>query len=767
MTTFRAALLASALVPVAAIAQQVLTVAPGPLDVALTQLGMQADMSIVASSALVGGIVTNGVQGAASVDQALSQLLQGTGLVWREIAPGTIAVTAPMGGSAEGGHLLDPIVVDGGMIGYHAANSTLGTRMDVPLRDVPQTVTVVGREELQDRQAVGLSAALEGIPNVTETSPAGGRGSTYDLRGFRGASYSIDGVPLNPAASRPEVMAGLANVERVEVLKGPASVLYGQGLPGGMINVVTRRPSDIAGGEVSVQADQHGYASVESSVTGPLNAAGTILGRLTAATARENSFVEERPVGESYSISGIVEWRPSDATTITFGADYARMDLPFDKGVQVMDDNRVLEPYDTWLSEKWSWIDADKLRLTSALEHRFSDAVQVRARLTYDRGDEHDTGIDNDGVEYIGGAPFIKRVYHDRTEDTESLSFQTEAEIRFTTGSIEHTALIGVQLSDGTQEFDSRRGTVAPISAYDPVHGAPMPVDTVPNNVSDKRVLSRSVFAQDLITFSPEWKALVGVRYDDYSARNRSYLNDRFSHNAEGALTGRVGLVWQPREDLSLYLSASQSFRPQSGVGRGNTTLDAEQGEQFEIGAKWDISPVLSANLSLFDITRSNVANSDTANPGMNWSVLTGEERSRGIEAEIVGELAQGWNLRASVGLLDGEVTRDVSNQGNDLRGIPATTASLWTTYDVTDALTIGGGAYHVGRRAGDAANSFFVDGYTRVDAMAAYTLSDRTALSVTVRNLLDKEYIASTSGRIESHPGASRTVMAKLDYRF
>lgn len=771
---FGASVLAIALSTGQVQAQQALTVAAGPLGRALTELGLQANVTIITPSQLVNGLSTPGVSGATSIDAALGAMLSGTGLTWTQTAPGTIRLVQPnspetrQGGGADGATVLETIVVTGnGMSGYHAAGAGVATGTDTPLRDVPQTVNVVGREELQDRAVPNLTAALEGIPNVGESTKSGNRGETFTLRGFRGSSYSIDGIPLNSAAARPEVMADLSNLERVEVLKGPAAVLYGQGEPGGIINLVTRRPEAEPGGEIAVQGGTFRHGNVDGTVTGPLNADGTLRGRLTAAARTEDGF-NGRPRSERQAITGILDWDATDRTTISLGLEYTQMNQPFDKGLPVMANNKVLWPYDTWLSEPWSMINAKKGRVTLGATHEVSEAVKLRGRFAYDSALEKDTGIDNVGIDNRpDGSSWVTRRFHDRSERTYGVNANVEAEVRFDTGTIEHVVLSGFQYNNATLNFRSRQATVDPINAYDPVQGAPMPTVTTPNSAFDKQLISHSVFVQDQITFSPEWKALFGLRYDQYSVSNYARLTSKYVRNAEGALTGRAGIVWQPVDSLSLYASASQGFRPQTGVGRNNTTLAAEEAEQFEVGAKWDINPSLTANISLFQITKSNVANSDLDNPGMGWSVLTGEERVRGIDMDVTGEFTDRWNVRASFGYLHGVVTEDQTLKGNGLQGVPKINASFWSTYDVTEALTVGGGVLYVGERHGDAANTFKIDGYTRFDAMAAYKINDKTDLTFSVRNVFNVDYIASNSGKIENHPGMPRSFQARLGYRF
>ncbi|MDB6454261.1 TonB-dependent siderophore receptor [Falsirhodobacter sp. 20TX0035] len=740
---------------------QALSVPAGALGPALTAIGGQAGVQIIAPSTLVAGQQTAGASGLADVEAALAAALSGTGLTWRMVGPGSYAIVRP-DQRAETGDVtvLDPIIVQGAT-GLRATGAMTATRTDTPLRDIPQTVAVVGREEIEQRQVTSLTAALEGVPSLTEQSTSANRGESYLLRGFEADAYAIDGTVANAASDRPEVMADLASVERVEVLKGPASVLYGRGSPGGIINLVTRQPDPVPGGSVTLQGGSYGFARAEGTATGALNAAGTLSGRITGAAQTEDGFLNGRPKSERQFAGGSLAWEPTDTTRLTFGLDYTHMKQPFDRGVPLMPDGEVLEPYDTWLGEEWSMIDARKTRATLGAEHDLNAAVTLRGWLSYDNAFVHDTGIDNRGVE----GTTLSRRYTDRTEDTSNLDARLEAELRFATGTVDHTVLTGVEFTDGRMEFDSGRANIAPIDVYDPVHGAARPPVT-PNASYDERVLARSAYVQDQITFSPQWKALVGLRYDTYDTTNANHFDDELTKVGEEAVTGRVGLVWQPRDDLSLYASWAQSFQPQSGTDRNRDPLDAEEGEQFEIGAKWDIRPDLTATISAYQITKTNVATSDPFDS--DFSILTGEQRVRGIEADLIGNVTDAWAIRASAGVLHSEVTRDETEiEGNRLAGVANVTASLWTTYTLPSDITLGAGIVHVGDRKGDLDNSFEVESYTRLDTMAAFPVSDRAEISVMIRNVTDEDYIATTAGENENDPGAPRSVMAKLDYRF
>lgn len=680
--------------------------------------------------------------------------------------------------NASGGTVtLDSIVLQGAaanaVTNYNAREASSATLTDTPLRDVPQTVNVIGREEIVDTQARTMNDVLEGTPNLVQYGTAANRGETFMLRGFRMRGNMVDGTSLNATADRPEVMQDMAAIERVEVLKGPASVLYGAGNPGGVVNVITRQPEATPGGEVSLSYGSFGFRRAEATATGALNASGTLTGRVTAAAQEEDGWVTGRPGSDQQYLGGVIAWAPTDATRLSFTLEQTRAKRPFDRGLLwVPSLGAVLTPYDSWLSEEWSMIDAEKTRARFNLEHEVSAALTLRASLNLDTSYTHDTGVDHQGLRDDGRS--LRRRFTDRVEDTDSQDLRLETLWKFTTGQVEHNVLSGVQYTWSHMDFNSARANIDDIDIFDPVHMGGNPPATTPNSDYDEYVDTRSVYLQDQISFSEQWKGLVGLRWDEYVTHRDERIGTSIPENTHRAVTGRLGLVWQPLHELSLYASYAQSFAPQTGYDRDGDPLDPEEGEQFEVGAKWDIVPDrLSGTLSVFDITKSNVATSPADDPDADYRVLTGEQRSRGVELELAGEITPGWKLHGGVGYIDAEITEDEDLPvGNRLGGIPRVTASLWTTYSFqpghrAEGLTIGGGLVHVGSRMGDDENSFEVDGYTRFDAMARYAFEGGATLSLAVNNLTDEDYIISTQSDREITAGAPRNVQIRLGWAF
>jgi iron complex outermembrane recepter protein len=738
---------------------------------ALVRYSTLTGVNLVYDGELSGGLRSSAVSGQLSQEQALGQLLAGTGLSYRFGANDTVTIIAPQQGSAAiagDASTLEAIVLQSGDApgSYEAVESSVGTKTDTPLRDVPQSIQVVKRSVIEDQQATTLTQALQNVSNVQQSNTGGNRAETFVTRGFSSNNYAIDGSVLNATGSRPEVNPDLAGVERVEVLKGPASVLYGRGEPGGLINIVTRRPTDVPSAEATTQIGSYGFRRGEATASGPLNEDATLTGRITGAAQRESGFIDHRQDSERQYIGGVLEWSPDDDTRVSLSVDNTHQKQPFDRGLIVGPDNEVIGPYHRFLGEDWSMVESRKTRVALTAEHQALEWLKFRGTVRYDDAYTEDTGIDYRDLEDDGRT--LGRRYTDRVEDMSNLDMQFESIITFDTANIGHTVLAGVQHVRSRMDFWSARANIAPIDIYDPVYGAPKPTPTV-NNVYIQDIVTSSVYLQDQIDFSEQWKALVGFRYDYYDHEVDQRVGGEEPPFSDGAVTWRAGLVYQPTDSLAFYTSYATSFMPQSALGTDGQVLDPEEGWQVEAGVKADLTDRISATFSVFQITKKNVA---VPIEDTDFSELTGEQRSRGAEIDITGEITSGWQVIASLGYVDAEITQDDSyDVGNWLIGTPHWSGSLWTTYEFQtgklEGLKLGAGVTAVGKRTGDLENSFFVDGYYRVDASLSYEVTENLDFSLIGRNLTNQRYIESTASRTENHPGAPMNFMAAIKASF
>lgn len=330
--------------------------------------------------------------------------------------------------------------------------------------------------------------------------------------------------------------------------------------------------------------------------------------------------------------------------------------------------------------------------------------------------------------------------------------------------------MAGVERTNGEMAFWSARANIGSVAAVAPVYGmTPVPVATV-NNVYDYDVDTWGFYLQDQIALGEHVKALAGVRYDRTKSYQWDYLEDAAIRTKDDALTFRAGLVYQPTTSVSLYASYTQSFQPQQGQLVDGTPLDPEKGEQFEAGVKVDLLDRLSITAAAFQITKQNVSTEDLDNP--DFSILTGEQRVRGLELDITGEILPGWNIIANASHLDAEITRDNTFAvGNRLNGVPSFSGRIWTSYSVSSGalsgLSLGGGIRVVGKREVDLDNRFTIAGYETFDASIRYALNPHWEVSVNAENLTDRFFVEAVQGDNNLYPGTPRRIVGTLRARY
>ncbi|MGI4840960.1 MAG: TonB-dependent siderophore receptor [Janthinobacterium lividum] len=747
-----------------------------PLASALAQFARQNHLQLSFDAALAHDKMAPAVNGELSARQALAQLLNHSGLSWTVTDDRTLLLFPQPDSSALN---LAPSTItsnafferaDGPVQGYRATRSATGTKTDTALRDIPQSIQVVSRQVLEDQQVNNLGDALTNVSSVQRGNSHGGSSESFVIRGFKATTYAVDGMLINPLVSRPEALRDLANVERVEVLKGPASVLYGRGNPGGLINLVTRQPSFTPEAQVKAQAGSYDFYRLEANASGPLDEAKTLAGRMTVAAQTERGFRDTFRDSKRTYIAPTLRWEPTDSTRVDAGAEYIDQTSPFDRGL-IPQNGKISMNADRYLHEPWSRDKADKVSVWYRAEHDVNDWLTLRQMTRWDQSHKDRYVVDLRTLGADGHT--LPRRATDGDERIKTLDMQFEAIARFATAGLNHTALAGFEYIDGKRTVDSDRASLASIDIFNPVYGA-LPGPFVFNEKTDYKVESYSVYLQDQIDLSEQWKLIIGARYDETRQRNSttdaSYEVTKTNIDPS-KVSPRLGLVYQPTDWLALYASYSTSFTPQSDIQRGGSVLDPEEGKQYEVGAKVDVIPDrLSATLSVFEITRENVAAPDPTDD--DYSVQTGEQRVRGIELDVTGTPLQGWEIIGNISALNAKVTKDTTIEvGNRLEGVPIMSGSIWSSYQLQGGplrgLGFGAGVIAVGERQGDIDNSYDVSGYARIDASVFYDINEHVRVSLNGRNLTDRKYIETVAGTDGNYAGAPASAIAAVSVKF
>lgn len=664
--------------------------------------------------------------------------------------------------------------------GYLEPDATTGTRTETPIFEVPQAIQVIPERVLDEQQAIRLDDALLNTPNALPSNTFGGTRDAFVIRGFEQSTVLQDGFrtrDLGPGTS----FAELANVEQVEVLRGPASILFGNIEPGGVINLVTEEPLSEPFYNLEVQAGSFGLVRPQIDISGPLTEDAQY--RLNTAYEREEGFRDDFDRdAERFFIAPVVTWDITPNTELTLELEYLDDERPFDRGIPAFGDEVADIPIDTVLGEPGDFAEVEVFDLGYRLEHRLSDRWQIRNRFRYTQNDLLTLRADPEGLDESTGT--LSRAFSSNDNQFELFEVQTEAVGEFSTGSINHTLLAGFDLFFAETDVQTTVDFAPSINIFDPEIGLvetpdlPLAFTAVDSSSDLDRV---GLFLQDQIEILPRLTLLLGGRLDFISQQSESaaiaippILSSPASDVSrdEEAFSPRAGIVYQPIDPIYLYASYSQSFQPNtlSQTTIEGDFLEPEEAEQFEVGIKANLfDGRLAATLAFFDLELQNVATTDPIDP--NFLTAIGEQSSRGIELDIQGEILPGWSIIASYGLLDTEIEESEDfPEGAQPRNAADNTASLFTTYEFQSeslrGLGVGLGLFYVGDRFGDDANTFELDSYLRTD-LAIFYRRDRLRLGLNFQNLFDVEYFESAVGRDGANPGKPFTVLGTVSVEF
>jgi iron complex outermembrane recepter protein len=657
---------------------------------------------------------------------------------------------------------------------YFVPNASSATKTDTPIRDTPQSIQVIPRQIIEDQQVTGIEEIVDNVSGVTFLGNSDNRGLDFAIRGFSNAPVLRDGFRIFGTNSlEPEV----ANLEQIEILKGPASILYGQVEPGGIINLVSKQPLSRPFYDVGLQLGNRGLVSPSIDFSEPLTEDKSVSYRLNALYRNEESFRNFDKNFDRVFIAPTVAIKSKD-TDLTFNLEYGRDDNPADFGTVASGNGIADVPLERITNNPDDTIEKRFLNFGYNLEHRFSDNWKIRNAFRYLR-DTFDYSVLALPLDFDEEAGIVLRAWADQDNKANFLNLDTNIQGKFATGSIEHTLLFGVDLSTGQEENETRFDTETPVplDIFNPDYSAiPKPdSESLPpffnNKVKGDRI---GVYLQDQVDLLDNLILLAGVRYDTIEQTLTDRLTELETVQDEDAVSPRFGVVYQPIEPISLYASYSESFTPTDDTAEDGSLLEPETGEGFEVGVKSEIIPKrLAATLAYFDITKQNVATPDPENPFN--SIATGEQKSKGVELDLTGQVLPGWTVIASYAYIDAEVTEDTNldSIGNRLTGVPEHSASLWTTYEIQQGslqgLGFGVGFNFVGEREGDLDNSFQVDDYFLTNAGIFYR-RDNWQARLNFSNIFDTDFIESVngSGRARGiYPGEPFTVRGSIAIQF
>ena len=704
----------------------------------------------------VGQLPSPGVTGDFSPEQALERMLAGTALAARRDAavPGVSFVLELR---------LEPEQVDvtGTMEPYRPGVSSTATKIATPLRDVPQTLTVLPRELLADQNAQSLGSAMRNVPGVTVAQGEGNR----DQLVIRGINTNSDFF-VNGVRDDQERFRDLYNVQSVEVLQGPAAVLFGRGGGGGLVNLVTARPTRNTPSEVVVSAGSFGQKRATAQLGGALNARTAYRFNLMAEDSggfRDAFFLKR------YALNPTIGFELGPATSLTVSFEHLSDHRLADRGIP----SQAGRPFAVAANQLFGSTqnDARSSNDTASVifEHRFSPRLLLRNSLVSGAYDKFYQNVYANSAVSAAGT-FTLSAYNHEIDRTNTFN-QTDLIFTARTGRISHTLLAGAEL--GHQFQDEQRVTPANITnvpASSPVRDANFasaPVTIRRHANSD----IAAVYVQDQMTLGGGFKAVVGARTDRFDVS----VDDRLPANVDlgrtdVATSPRAGLIYQPSRVASIYTSYSYTFLPSGqtlGLAVNTAQLKPEDARNYEVGTKLDLlGQRLNVSAALFRLDRNNVKNTDPNDPTR--LVLTGQQRTEGVTLSTSGTILPKWSVFGGYSRLNARVTQDTAAApaGRLVGLVPKHQFNLWSTYDLSDRWVAGGGLIHQAKMFASFSNQVELPDFTRVDAVVYYRMN-RYRLALNAENLLNTDYYATAHSDNNISPGAPRSVQLSFRVMF
>ena len=655
---------------------------------------------------------------------------------------------------------------------YNPPTATSATKIEAPLRDIPQTVNVVPQSLLRDQAAQSMQDALKAVPGVG-FSHGDGQRDQVTIRGFSAiADQFVDGLRDDALYFRD-----LSNIEQIEVLKGPASVLYGRGSSGGLINRITKKPG-VNLSEVGLTLGRWNQRRGEFDLArAPQD--GVVSYRLTGAVERADSYRDQQFLDRK-ALAASVLIQPSTDTSVLLQADYLKDSRLTDFGIPAYQGRPVnVSPSTYYGAANARDVDvssAEVASLGATLNHRISESLSLRNALRY-----YDYSLDrsNTLVGSVNEKAMTASLTRGNVQRDESGFFnQTELTQKLELAGMKHQLLYGLEFGRQSKDLLSySRANVATVSLLNPVLPIlPSRIDGKPAADNHSVFQVASLYLQDLVTITPQWKALAGVRYDRFQQDTHERQPGKPDlSRTDTAWSPRVGLVYQPSSAWSYYASWSKSFQPSGetfALAANNAQLAPEKTTSQEVGVKWDRPDgKVSVTASLFKLERTDIKSVD---PTSNTVVPLGVQRTNGLELTFAGEIAPSWQVWAGYAFLDGEMTTSPAvDAGQPVQGkrptlTPRQSANLWVTKALGHGFGLGGGLNYVGARFANPGNTVTLPGYTTVDAMACYRMG-AWDVQLKLNNLLDRRYIVAGHGSSPNLnlPGAPRSAQVVARYRF
>jgi len=763
----------------------------GPLGRGLKEFSRQAGIYLVGSHELAQNHQSDGLRGRHSIQQGLEHLLRGTGLqAVRQGASGYVLQP----GSAVDVVQLQPMSVIGAEVqdangqsdaGYRAIQSATASKTNTSVLEIPRSISVVTRRRMDDQKSQTLTEVLGYVPGIFAPPFAAGDGQAGDLffiRGFNATDYGYgllrDGLRVQ--GNRYDTTSEPFGLERVEVFRGPTSILYGENAPGGVVNLVSKRPTVDSRGEVQLSYGTHDRRQLGVDVSGPLNEGGSVLGRMVVLGRKSDTQVDHQPDDRLYLAPSLtLNFDDANALTLlgTYQRDRTLIELGSPAaGTLLRHPNGKIDPSTLLGNPDWDDFERETWTLGYEYSHRFNESWQFRQNSRYmqsriDRREMWPGNLDNAGF----GTNVINTAY-DRENRSIAYSLDNQVEGNFKLAEVDNTLLVGASLDRTSFNQNWNAGFGGIVNVFDPVYtGSPVTSTAVQNALLEQRLYGLYTQLQSRID---NWVFLLGGRYDRV---NSSYRNKAGTLNApadldywDGQFTWQAGLMYQFDNGVSPYLSYSTAYNPTQQVSSTSGPLDPTTSEQYEAGVKYEPKGWnTTVSASIYDLRKKDDSLYDSV-VGDYRNI--GRSRAKGVELEVSSDLSDNFNLTSAYTYTDSRITKDAPGsllEDRQITGVPRNQASIWATYRFLDGglkgLRIGGGVRHFDSTFAYTSPALYgkldTGDVTLVDAALGYAINEQWSAELNARNVLDKEYVAGCNNAGRCYWGEKRTLLATLTY--
>ncbi|MDH4564551.1 TonB-dependent siderophore receptor [Pseudomonas sp. BN411] len=751
----------------------------------LNRIAADAGIVISIDPALTAGRTAPAVQGELTPLQALSQALQGSNL--RLVQNGTDSYSlAPVADEVMN---LPDVNIDGSRnyetawgptTGMVASRTAAGTKTDTAINEIPRSISVITREQLDSRPTLNLNDSLRYTAGVMSSGyGSDSRADWLKVRGFVPTQF-LDGLPL-PVGSFANPKIEPWNLERIAVLRGPASSVYGQTPPGGLLDMVSRRPQEEQANEVELQAGNNEHKQINFDSTGKVDDEGQFLYRVSGTVRDSNTPIDHIP-DKRYNIAPSLTWKLNEDTRLTFLSQYTRDDTGITGQFLPLQGTKIDSPFGDISHHKnlgepdWDFYDRTYYALGYSFEHRFNDVWQFRQNLRYTKSDLEFQAVNVATFNSIDADGNVNRESGIVDEDISQFAVDNNFQADFSTGELDHTVLLGLDHQRANTNYRWLYGMgVPPINVNNPIYGADMSgVTYFTMQDFNQKTYQTGLYIQDQIALD-NWRLTLGGREDWVHTGTEFFnKNDATNTQRDAAFSGNVGLSYLFDNGITPYFSYAESFQPAIGANVDSTvSFEPTEGKQYEVGIKYQ-PPGTDAMLTaaVYDLNQTNVSVTEGS-----VTRQIGELEIRGLELEATADVTENLKLVASYSYTDSEIQKG-PDKGNRMAQVPRNQATAWADYTwhsgILDGFGVAGGVRYVGDSYGNTANTWLghTGSYTVYDASVHYDLgrldSSLRGVSVAVdaKNVFNKEYLSTCDG-YWCYYGDERTVVGSVNYRF